>query len=216
MLYVAAMTYLDTLLRSQLGKPTGLFGSLIVAPMLNVANRGLVSTAIELLAPAPTDAVLDVGFGGGASLLALARKVPRGKVTGIDYSRDMVRNAQRVLRERTPGSRVRVQWGDVADLPFADASFDRAVTINSLYYWPDLMAGLHEMARVLKPRGRLVVGYHSPEGLRVFTRNWDSFYLYEPPDLAARMREAGLHVLRIEQRDRWSLFDTLVIVAERR
>lgn len=210
------MTYIDTLLRSQLGKPSGLFGSWIVAPLLNISNQWLVDTAIELLEPEPDHAVLDVGFGGGASLWAMAKRVSHGKIAGVDYSRDMVNNAERAIRERRLHPRVRVRWGDVADLPFRAATFDRIVTVNSLYYWPDLMPALRELTRVLKRHGRLAVGFHSPSGLRPFTSGWENFALYEPEELAGHMRRAGLDVLRIENRHRWMLFDTVVVMAQRR
>lgn len=210
------MTYIDTLLRSQLGKPSGLLGAWVVAPLLNLGNIRLVSTAVELLDPHSDDAVLDVGFGGGASLWAMAKKVPRGKVVGVDYSRDMVESAERVIRQKRMHPRVRVKWGDVADLPFRAGTFDRVLTINSLYYWPDLMAALREIARVLKRHGRLAIGFHSPAGLRPFTSGWDDFSLYEPPELAGRLREARFDVLRVENRDWWLWFDTAVVVAQRR
>jgi ubiquinone/menaquinone biosynthesis C-methylase UbiE len=209
------MTYVDSLLRSQLGRPSGLFGSLIVGPVLNVANTGLISTTIELAAPQANDTVLDVGFGGGASLAALAGKAPHARIVGIDYSRDMVADAGRRIAQQSLRSHVRVLCGDVAALPFADGVFDRIITINSLYYWPRLMAGLREMARVLKPHGRLAIGYHSPDGLRVFTQGWEGFANYEPEELARRLRHARFEMLAIEHRDRWSMFDTVVLLAER-
>lgn len=209
------MTYLDTWLRSQLGKPSGLFGAWIIAPLLNLTNAGLVNTAVELLEPKPDDAVLDVGFGGGASLWAMAKKVPRGKVAGVDYSRDMVDRAELLIQQKTLSSRVRVKCGDVAALPFRAGTFDKIITVNSLYYWPDMPAALREMARVLKRHGRLAVGFHSPGGLRPFTSGWDDFPVYEPQELADLMRDARLEVLRAENRDRWLLFDTVVVVAQR-
>src|ERR1022692_4406040 len=67
---------LSDFLRSQFGSPSGLFGSLFVAPFLNLTNIGLIRAGIELLEPERDDRVLDIGFGGGCSLLALAEKLP--------------------------------------------------------------------------------------------------------------------------------------------
>ena len=147
---------------------------------------------------------------------AMAKTVPQGKITGIDYSRDMIENAERAIRQKKLHPRVRVKWGDVADLPFRGATFDRIVTVNSLYYWPDIMTALRELARVLRRHGRLAIGFHSPGGLRPFTSGWDNFAAYEPEELAGHMRKAGLEVLRIENRHRWMLFDTVVVMAQRR
>jgi arsenite methyltransferase len=209
------VTYLDTLLRSQLGHPSGWFGSLVVVPFLNLTNRSLVNAAVELLATDPQHVVLDVGFGGGHSLWKMAGRVPHGKVIGVDYSRDMVEQAAQRIREKGLEARVQVEWGDVAHLPFRAGTFDRVLSINSLYYWPDLGSALAELARVLKRHGRLALGCHSPQTLWPFTREWEDFWLYEPQELAARMQEAGFHALRVEHRDRWQLFDTVVVVGER-
>lgn len=100
----------------------------------------------------------------------------------------------------------------MAHLPFRGGAFDRVLSINSLYYWPDLMAGLHECARVLKRHGRLALGCHSPETLWPFTGEWENFRAFEPQDLAARMEEAGFRIQRIEHRARSQLFDTVVVV----
>jgi len=210
------MNLLDTFLRSQFGRPSGLIGSLVVAPLLNAGNAGLVQAAMEALAPNPADAVLDIGFGGGASLVAMAEKVPRGHVTGIDYSPDMVAGAERLILKKRLSARVGVQFGDVAELPFRAGTFHRVLTVNSLYYWPDLQGALREIRRVLKRGGRVAVGFHSPWSVRLFTRGWEGFWLYEPRELADRMQEAGFEVLQTVHRDRWLLFDSVVVLGQRR
>jgi ubiquinone/menaquinone biosynthesis C-methylase UbiE len=205
----------DNFLRSQFGEPSGVFGALFVAPVLNVANRRLMRRTVELLDPCPSDRVLDVGFGGGYSLMALAGRVTTGKVAGVDYSRQMVDQAAGLLRQRRLASRVHVQWGDVADLPFRARTFHRALTVNSLYYWPDIDAGFREIARVLKPRGRVAVGFRSPMNLRPFTWSWDNFQVYEPEEVAGILRRTGFHVVCVEHSDRWRIPDTVVVVGER-
>lgn len=204
--------FVDTLLRSQFGRPSGWFGSVVMAPVQNVANVRLVDAAIELLDPKPSDTVLDIGFGGGYSLRALSAKVTRGKVTGVDCSREMARGASRMLRQRGLDARVSARWGDVADLPFPRAAFHKVLTVNSLYYWPDLPASLHELARVMKPRGRVAVAFRSPKSLRPLTRGWEDFRLYEPEQVARFMRAAGFDVLRVEHRDQWWVLDTVVVL----
>ncbi len=203
-------------LRSQFGAPSGLVGSVLVAPFLNVANRRLMSTAIELLDPGSSDHVLDIGFGGGYSLLSLAQRVRHGEIQGVDHSQDMVHAAAHLIRTRRLRSRVFVQWGDVAALPFQAETFDRVLTANTIYYWPSLQAGLREIARVLKPAGRVAVAFRSPWNLRFFTFGWTDFRLYEPGQVAAALRRTGFRVLRIEHRDRWSIPDTVVVLGERK
>lgn len=207
--------YVDTLLRSQFGKPSGLFGALFMGPILNLSNARLVNAAVELLDPRPKDAVLDIGFGGGLSLFALAAKAPQAKVVGVDYSNEMVEAADRHVRDKKLDARVSVRWGDVAKLPFRAGTFHKVLTVNSLYYWPDLIASLREVARVMKPGGRLAAGFRSPASLRPLTRDWEGFWLYEPQQFAGIMRKAGFEVLRVEHRDQWQVLDTVVVVGQK-
>lgn len=206
---------LETFLRSQFGKPSGLFGSLILGPLMNVANTRLIGRAIELLEPGARDAILDIGFGGGDSLIALAERAPRGKIWGVDYSADMVDAAEARIRRRRLERRVRVQCGNVAKLPFPARAFDRILSVNSVYYWPNIVKSLRETLRVLKPGGRLAAGFRSRESLGPFTRGWEDFRLYDPPEFAGLMRRAGFEVLQVEHRDRWQLQDSVIVVGER-
>ena len=55
--------------------------------------------------------------------------------------------------------RIALRRESVANLPFADHTFDKALAINSMQVWPDAMAGLKEILRVLKPGGRVALGF---------------------------------------------------------
>jgi arsenite methyltransferase len=208
--------FFDTVLRTQFGRPSGLVGSVFMRPLLNVANKRLMSASIELLDVRPKDVVLDVGFGGGYSLFLLAEKANRGRIAGIDYSPEMVSAAGRGIAQKNLQSRVRVQCGNVMALPFQDVAFDKALTVNSIYYWPDLLKGLREMARVLKRRGQLAVGFRPPITLRPFTLGWKNFHLYEPEEVAERMAQVGMDVVRVERRDQWLPLDGVVMIGQRR
>jgi SAM-dependent methyltransferase len=110
--------------------------------------------ALELVAPAPGERVLEIGFGGGA-LLRMMRA--RGaEVAGVDVSEAMVR--------RLRGFDVQVASAE--RLPFPGSAFDAAVSLNSLYFWPDPEAAFREIARALRPGGRQVICFAPPEVLR--------------------------------------------------
>ena len=207
--------YGDTLLRSQFGKPSGLFGALVMGPILNLSNTRLVNAAVEALAPRPKDSILDIGFGGGLSLTTLAARAPRARIVGVDYSREMVAAAARMLCEKGLDARVSVKWGDVAKLPFRAGTFHRVLTVNSLYYWPDLAGSLREVARVMLPGGRVAAAFRSAASLGPLTRGWKDFRLYEPLEFAGILRRAGFKVLRVEHRDTWQVFDTVVVLGEK-
>jgi SAM-dependent methyltransferase len=179
---------LSDFLRSQFGSPSGPFGSLFVAPFLNFTNMNFIRYSIELLDPEPDDRVLDIGFGGGYSLLVLAMRTPKGRVAGVDRSPDMV----------------------------SAAMFDKVLCVNTIYYWPDLGAALGEIARVLKPGGRLAVAFRSPESLRLVTLAWDNFVRYQPEEVSEAMRKAGFRGLRVTHENPWRIPDNLVLIGERK
>jgi ubiquinone/menaquinone biosynthesis C-methylase UbiE len=113
-----------------------------------------IAADIAQLAPANAQ-VLDVGTGPGVLLVELAALRPDLRLTGIDLSADMVASAQRNLQPYA--DRAGVQVGDVTRLPFEEHSFDLIVSSLSLHHWDDPEAAVPELARVLRPGGRVQI-----------------------------------------------------------
>jgi ubiquinone/menaquinone biosynthesis C-methylase UbiE len=110
--------------------------------------------AQDVAAAAPeAGTVLDVGTGPGVLLVEIARLRPDLRLTGVDLSPDMVAAAQRNLAEFS--GRAYARHGDVAELPFPDASFDLIVSSLSLHHWDHPRAAGPELARVLRPGGQV-------------------------------------------------------------
>jgi ubiquinone/menaquinone biosynthesis C-methylase UbiE len=99
--------------------------------------------------------VLDVGTGPGRVPLAIARALPGLGVEGLDLSPEMVGHARRNAAEAGVADRVHFTVGDVADLPYADSSFDLVVSTLSQHHWADAAGGLRELRRVLRPGGQV-------------------------------------------------------------
>lgn len=100
----------------------------------------------------PGQHVLDVACGTGVVARAVADRLGgRGRVTGLDLNASMLAVARRLRPE--------IDWheGDVGAMPFADASFDVVLSQAALMFFPDRVAALREMGRVLRPGGTLVV-----------------------------------------------------------
>jgi demethylmenaquinone methyltransferase / 2-methoxy-6-polyprenyl-1,4-benzoquinol methylase len=106
---------------------------------------------------APGESVLDVCCGTGDLALELARRVsPGGRVVGCDFSEQMLDLAREKAASRNADP-VRFEWADALNLPYDDGRFD-AVTVGfGVRNFADRDQGLREMARVLKPGGRLVI-----------------------------------------------------------
>ena len=121
-------------------------------------------TALELLDLDPADWVLEVGFGHGATIARAAAAVSRGFVAGVDPSGEMCRMAARRNRAAVATGRVELRHASADALPYADGTFDKVLSVHTLYFWPDVVPPLREVARVLKAGGRLVLAHRTDAG----------------------------------------------------
>jgi ubiquinone/menaquinone biosynthesis C-methylase UbiE len=140
----------------QYRRPTGLMGRWIGGKMAQ-QHRPENRWTVALLDPQSADQILEIGFGPGIAIQALARRVPRGLVAGIDFSRTMVAVACRRNAAAVKAGRVRLRYATADHLPFAGNSLDKAFGIHTIYFWSQPQAVLRELHRVLKPGGKLVI-----------------------------------------------------------
>jgi demethylmenaquinone methyltransferase / 2-methoxy-6-polyprenyl-1,4-benzoquinol methylase len=173
--------------------------------------------AADLANVGPGDRVLDVATGTGDLAIELASRVtPGGAVVGSDFSEEMLALA----RKKAPGARF--EWGNALELPYADGEFAASTVGFGARNFSDLDRGIAEMARVVKPGGRVVIlEITTPQKppLSTFFSLWfdrivpligkaagdSQAYDYlpnsvkrfpEPPGLAASMARAGLEDIR--------------------
>jgi SAM-dependent methyltransferase len=112
---------------------------------------------LEALALAPDERVLEVGPGTGYYTFDMAAALPAGQVDIFDVQQEMIDHVMREANRRGV-TNVRPTLGDAQNLPFDDDTFDAAVLVTVLGEIPDQEQALSEIARVLRPGGRLVVG----------------------------------------------------------
>lgn len=149
--------------RSSLGsrnpfiRPAGPVGR-VAGRIMALANAATERAAVDALELAGHERVLEVGFGPGVGVALLCRKLSGRAVVGIDPSREMVRASARRLRRH--GAHAHLLLGRVEQLPFRAGTFDAVLTVNNALLWQSLDAGLAEIARALRPGGRLALAVH--------------------------------------------------------
>ena len=112
---------------------------------------------LEALGPGPGDKILEIGPGTGYYSLEVASRLDAGTLAIFDIQQDFLDHTVRAGAERGL-SNIEPTQGDARHLPYPNDSFDGAYLVTVLGEIPDQDAALREIARVLKPGGRLVVG----------------------------------------------------------
>lgn len=176
----------------QLGHPDGWRGQL-VGLILNRANRAFVRAAVDATDLAPGETAADLGFGGGVGLRMLLDAVgPTGRVHGVDVSRTMLERARVRFADEWAVGRLELTAGSLAALPLADDSVDAVITVNTFYFLDDAGPALREIARVLRPGGRVVIGIGDPEEMARAPLMAHGFHLRPAAELVASMAAAAL------------------------
>src|SRR5690348_1731945 len=143
-------------LANQARRPTGWLGRFTLWTF-NVHHSKLTDWGLQHIAIEKHDTILDVGCGGGLTVRKLAGMATEGKVYGIDFSEASVAASRRTNKQLIELGRVEIRHGSVSQLPFADRMFDLVTAVETHHFWPDLIANMQEILRVLKPGGTLIL-----------------------------------------------------------
>ena len=143
-------------LLGQCRKPKGWLGRQVARGM-NFSHAKLTDWGLKHLIIEKSFTILDIGCGGGGTISKLAAIAMDGRVYGIDYSEESVKISQRRNSRLIKTGRVEIQQGSVSNIPLPDGLLDLVSAIETHYFWPDLIADLKEVLRVLKVGGKLIL-----------------------------------------------------------
>ncbi len=176
-----------------------------------------VALGLAQLRPQAGERLLEIGFGTGRSLVALAQAVgASGRVAGVDLSDGMLKKARARLEKAGLAERVELKNGDAARLPFEADAFD-AVFMSftlELFDTPEIGAVLGECRRVLRGGGRIGVAAMSSEGGRpgvaVRLYAWARAILpaivdCRPIPVSGSLAAAGFQVVEAARQSIWGL-----------
>lgn len=193
------LTKLDPATMAQhLARPEGEIGRALADSMAE-RNWPVYEAAFRRLGVQPGEHLFEVGFGNGKLVPRLLGLAPDISYTGIDFSGTMVGEAEAFNQELVKAGRATFRLASVEAIPYADGAFDRAVTVNTIYFWPDPVRALAEIRRVLRHGGTLLISVGTPEDMAKspFTRH--GFRLYSEARLRELHEAAGFRQIDVER-----------------
>jgi SAM-dependent methyltransferase len=177
---------------AQFRQPTG-FGGAFSTFLMNTMNRRQYYATERELALSGGERVLDVGFGNGFMLRRLTKR-HKCDYYGIEISADMVTAANKRNAEIIADGRMKLAMGDIVKTDFADSFFDKVYTVNTVYFWSDLSAGLAEINRIISNGGVFINTVYSKEWLGKLAYTRVGFAKYGIDELVQTGEQCGFSV----------------------
>lgn len=183
---------LNRYIAKQFGNPSGLGGSIVLAVM-NRQNLPMYEATEQRLSLAAGDHVLDIGCGNGYVLRMLAQR-HSCVFTGIDISKSMINAAARRNRRFVKAGTMHLSCQNAQAMSFADASFDKAYTINTVYFWEHLESTMTEIHRVMRPGGLFINTIYANETLDRFSHTQFGYKRFTVEQIKTASERAGFAV----------------------
>ena len=185
-------------------------------------ERKYREAGLQKLGAKEGEIVLEIGFGTGHCILALAQSVGKsGEVYGVDISEGMLNVTQSKVWEALLSERVKLKCGDAAKLPF-EANFFDAIFMSfilELFDTPEIPTVLHECQRVLRRRGRICIVAMSKEGkaglmMKLYEwlhKNFPNYLDCRPIFVQKTLEDADFQILDVTEMSMWGLPVEIVV-----
>ncbi|MDF0542962.1 class I SAM-dependent methyltransferase [Sphingobium sp. H39-3-25] len=182
-------------LAQQLAEPSGFAGTLCGAAM-DVANRIPMHKAIDLLAPASGEILLDAGCGTGAATREMLRR-SSCRIIAVDQSATMIRRTWSRMA-KSARDRVELHYRRLEDPPCPPGTLDGVLALNILYFCDETSGMIEVMRKCLKPGGRLVAYVTHRDTMEKWSFTRQGLHrLYDEQQLRSALMAGGFDPARI-------------------
>lgn len=181
----------STFFSEQARKPTGLFGRLVMSNIFNIGNAKLNRFVHEIMSVQENDHILEIGFGTGKLIYAMAKQIDKGLIEGVDFSSTMVSIAQKKNKKHIARGKVIIRKGNFDEISFKKDGFNKACSVNTIYFWTKPENTAKKVADLLKPGGKFVAAFEDIAQLEQRQLSNEVFHLYSKDDVKNLLVDAG-------------------------
>lgn len=185
-------------LAKQLRKPGGRLAKK-VGKKMNESNESLYDFAIESMQLSDGDNILEVGFGNGKFFNKIFAKKNDLKISGLDYSADMINEARATNQQNINSGKLTLRYGNSDKIPFPANSFDKVFCINVVYFWEDPSKHLREIYRVLKPGCKFYSVLRAKETMMQMPFTKFGFNIYSQEEWETIMKNNGFNIDAVQK-----------------
>lgn len=178
-------------LEQQLSHPEGENG-LLVSKEMYKSNAQMIRRSIDTLNLLNNHQILEIGHGNCQHLDQIFKKAVGIQYYGLETSKAMQLEARCINKDWIQNNSVAFLHYNGKQLPFRPESFDRIITVNTIYFWENPIDFLNELSRVLKPDGALVITFAKKDFMQKLPFVKEKFKLYNLLDLKKVLNKTDL------------------------
>lgn len=160
-------------------------------------NRHITQLSVEALCPAENDVVLEIGMGVARQAEMILQSASGVRYWGVEMSTLMLDQALAIHREWVEAGKVAFHFSDGTKLPFADKTCDKIFTVNTLYFWEEPIAYLHEIQRVLTDNGVFCLTFASADFMKKLPFSGYGFNLYSVDEVLEMFQQTDFTIREV-------------------
>lgn len=186
------------ILAQNLANPQGEKG-IEIGEMMNATNISMTLESIRTLLIEDNEHILEIGHGNAGHLKSVLNLAQNLRYTGIDISETMHNEAKKLNKDFKDKADFVLYEG--RKLPFKDESFDKIVTVNTVYFWEDPVEFLNEIYRVLKDSGTFVLTFGQRDFMEKLPFTAYDFTLYNNNEMEELVSKSHFKRMKTSEKE---------------